>query len=281
MKAKDRTKLKKKLEEAQKQYEEKGYVKKENGECFYDLKTLYGRIIYMFDAKKMEDIFARIAFDFLAKLDGFPTTVSEIKEKHGIPEEEFIDVTFDLTDEIEKEFDEAAKSGITYFMDNLPQLFVETFNRIVEETFCLSILERSGKGYFTLNKTQSQVFDQFFKAQGKQAKERMNIKKSSGAKKQWTEEKIQEAASVYKTAKSLVDEARKKYKQYKKDKSKNRVEALKRDFPQLSDHAIEQIGNRGIEPNTIAIQIVLAHFGKENTEGEYIKQLLRKISKNQ
>jgi CRISPR/Cas system CSM-associated protein Csm2 small subunit len=267
------------LEAADKSLYEHGFFKKPNGECIYDLKTEFGKVIYMFNIEAMEGLFGRLAFDFLAKLEGLPTTIEEIKERYGIPDETHIDATFELPEDVKEEVEKAGEYGITYFMDNLAEIFLETFTRVVEETFCRALLSRAGEGYYIFNKTESVVFDEFIKAHGKELKKRMKIRKATGPKVKWTDETNEEMYEFYESLKATIQKAKKQYRQYTKDGNKNWQKDIENNFPSLDPQIIKQFGQKDkeSEPWMLARRIVASQYGKDDSEGEYIKTLLKQV----
>ncbi len=160
--------------------------------------------------------------------------------------------------------------AMKYFGDNLSKAFAANIQDYVDEAFFHAMIKTVGEEDSEPPKTESGIFGDFVKISNSRLKERLDIRKASGRKSEYTDEELREMLSLYELMLPLIQEAKKHYTRVK-DKA-GWVQSIIALYPQLPVEIIEKFDQQGVSPAELALTLVAGRFNRKPTE--YLRQMI-------
>lgn len=269
-----------KVAEHERQIAERGYAER-NGERFYEIDTIYGKVRYTVVPATQERIFRNMAILHLMMSSGVkidPTRISQLSRYRPFFKklDEWVE-EFCAPEDIEY-IEKVTEKAVKYFTNNLREMFAVNMQNYNDETFFYALIKTVGEENSNPPSTESVIFSDFTKFINSSLKNRLNIRKASGKKSKRTGEELQEMLSFYDSILPMIQKAKKDYTSAKA--KPGWVKTVHNLNPHLPVHIVEMFDQRGVAPNNLALIMVAEKFDAEPTEALRKKLLeIRKAKK--
>lgn len=236
------------------------------------IKTYYGRLMYLYHPKLIENQFRCIASEFLLHVHhGRPLDelLAEIKEQAGT---EFIDATVEMGQELSRECIQIADRAMTLFKKHVPKMLAESAEQYFVETLFRALRDHNNQGSFVFDATETEMIKPIIRVFTKALKQRLEAPTAGGSEPEWTTERQEAFLKQYESALAVMKEAKRIYRKNKRSKQWNNI--VKAACPELPDDLIIQlrIGGKNAEPSRLALEYAARLFGVEPSS--YLEKVL-------
>lgn len=248
------------------QIAERGYAES-NGQRYYELKTLYGKISCITNLADQKKLFRNAAIVHLIrsnKIEFDEACLHRLLIDPNSGDELYKELKEILHPEVLTRLDEITEKAINYFYNNLNKMFGANMTGFVEESFFYALIKTIGKDPSRAPETESAIFSGFVKFGVSRLKERLDIRKASGRKRSKTDEELRQMMLFYDSVLPLIRKAKKDYNPIKG--RYGWVHSIKALHPYLYESIIEKLDQKGITPSELALMWVAEEFDTEPTE---------------